>query len=181
VTNPGTITGKGKYSFKADAWGTLTLPNKTVSNTLRTKSIIYIGDSSINSYSLTTEYAWYQNGHKEPLLLISKVIVNHVLTRKFVMFDYSSTSGIEDLSETNAVNLFPNPATKSLSVSIDRTKLNGGVSIKVFDLFGKKVFETPSEILTNVYNLELSDFNSGTYLLEVSTKDKVVNSKFIKE
>lgn len=181
VTNPGTITGKGKYSFKADAWGTLTLPNKTVSNTLRTKSIIYIGDSSINSYSLTTEYAWYQNGHKEPLLLISKVIVNHVLTRKFVMFDYSSTSEIEDLSETNVVNLFPNPATKSVYVSIDRTKLNGGVSIKVFDLLGKKVFETPSEIFTNVYSLELSDFNSGTYLLEVSTKDKVVHSKFIKE
>ncbi|MFM9944001.1 MAG: T9SS type A sorting domain-containing protein [Bacteroidia bacterium] len=181
VTNPGAITGKGKYSFKADAWGSLTLPNKTVTNTLRTKSIIYIGDSSINSYSLTTEYAWYQNGHKEPLLLISRVIVNKVLTRKFVMFDFSNTSGIEDLSAVNTVKLFPNPATKSLSVSIDRTQFNGGVYIRVFDMLGKKVFESPSEIFTNAYNLELSTFNCGTYLLEISTKNRVVHYKFMKE
>lgn len=181
VTNPGAITGKGKYSFKADAWGTLILPNKTVNNTLRTKSVIYIGDSSINSYSLTTEYAWYQNGHKEPLLLIYKVILNHEIARKFVMFDYSNAGGIDNLTAENVVKLFPNPATKSLSVSIDRTKLNGGISIKVFDMLGKKVFETPSEIFTNLYDLELSAFKSGTYLLEISNGNRIVHSKFIKE
>ncbi len=181
VTNPGAITGKGKYSFKADAWGTLTLPNKTVNNTLRTKSVIYIGDSSINSYSLTTEYAWYQNGHKEPLLLISKVIVNKILTRKFVMFDYSNTIGIQVIYVVNSVKLFPNPATQSLSVSFDKSIFKGGVSIRVFDLAGKKVFQSSTEIFTSLYDLDLTAFDSGTYLLEICNRDRVVHSKFMKE
>ncbi len=116
TTNPGAFVGPGKYYFTADAWGTIILPHKSVSNTLRTKSVLYIGDSSINDYSLTTDYAWYLEGKKDPLLVISTVVVNKILYKKFAIYDNTSGSGILGASNQEPFKLYPNPAKNQLMI-----------------------------------------------------------------
>jgi hypothetical protein len=140
VTNPGGLVGPGKYKFNADGWGTLKLPNKTVPNVLRTKSLIYIGDSNppVNSYSLTVEYAWYQAFKKEPLLVISSVVIDHNLHKKFVIFDNTSKVNVNEANIAESIQIYPNPTHDLLYLDITNSKSNDAVEISIFDVQGKE-------------------------------------------
>ena len=142
LTNPGALVGAGKY---------LKLPNKTITNVLRTKSLIYVGDSSpsVNSYSLTTEYAWYQSSKKEPLLVISSVIINHVLHKKFVIFDNSPASAISE--------------------------------IEIIDVLGRLVYSTSNNFQTNANHIEMNNLHMqpGTYHVLLISDGKIDAKKSI--
>ncbi|MFA9213997.1 MAG: T9SS type A sorting domain-containing protein [Candidatus Methylacidiphilales bacterium] len=175
LTNPGAIVGPGKYYFDADAWGTLKLPKATFSNVLRTKSVIYIGDSSpiINSYSLTTEYAWYHPNQKEPLLAISSVIINHDLYKKFVLFNNSSTTNLNELTLNNEVDIYPNPTNGMFQISISSYFKKAIVS--VFDYTGKEI----QTIDLYNKNTSMNINKKGIYFVKIMVDGKTINKKLI--
>ena len=179
VTNPGNLLGSGKYSFKADAWGTIKLPNKTVPNVLRTKSVLYIGDSSItiNSYSLTTEYAWYQANKKEPLLVISTIIINHSLYKKFVLFDNTSSNGINknELSET--FKIIPNPSKDIINLNFSSINTNSDLELSIYNILGRKIFSSP----LNSNFLNIGFLSKGLYIVKITDGKKYYQQKLIKE
>ncbi|MCX6230966.1 MAG: T9SS type A sorting domain-containing protein [Bacteroidetes bacterium] len=181
VTNPGNIIGPGKYYFNADAWGSIKLPNKTVSNVLRTKSVLYIGDSTINSYSLTTEYAWYQANKKEPLLVISSVIINHALYKKYVLFDNTAASGIENIEATTIFNIWPNPAKDLVNLSFDGLKINNRTELSVYDSKGEKIFAEKLIDFSSSGTLDIRFFPKGLYIIRVDDSMQSFELKFIKE
>lgn len=176
VTNPGAVVGPGKYYFAADGWGTLKLPAKTYSNVLRTKSVVYIGDSSpaINSYSLTTEYAWYEPSHKEPLLVISSVIINHSLYRKFIIYENLLTSGLNMLTNHLKLKVFPNPANDRLYIETENTLK--GHQLEITDITGKSIILSLDESV-----IDVSSLGRGIYFLKIISGEKQITQKFIKE
>lgn len=182
VTNPGALVGPGKYIFNADAWGSLKLPNKTVPNVLRTKSLIYIGDSNppVNSYSLTIEYAWYQPFKKEPLLVISSVVIDHNLHKKFVIFDNTSVVGVNENKLTESINLYPNPASDLLYLEINNLNINDDIDISIFDDQGKE--QKHLKLLkTNVLNpIDISNLPKGIYMVNLVVGNKVFSKKISK-
>ncbi|MFZ4401590.1 MAG: T9SS type A sorting domain-containing protein [Bacteroidales bacterium] len=183
VTNPGNLIGSGKYYFNADAWGTIKLPNKTVSNVLRTKSISYIGDSSIavNSYSLTTEYAWFQASKKEPLLVISSIIINHVLYKKFVLFDNTASIGIEKNETSKIFKITPNPAKDIIYINSENSKFNENNEVSIFDILGKKVFSVHLSDFSNSKSIDICSLSKGIYIIKITNGQQTFQQKFIKE
>lgn len=181
VTNPGAVVGPGKYYFAADAWGTLKLPKKTVTNVLRTKSVIYIGDSSptINSYSITTEYAWYAAGQKEPLLVISSVIINHVMHRKFIIYDNNLSTGLSDLKLSEQFFISPNPCHDKLNLQM--RDVHSIIDYEIYDIQGRSLLIGLLNKNQNEIAIDLGDFKNGIYLLKISSGDKIAMKKFVVE
>ncbi|MCF8429349.1 MAG: T9SS type A sorting domain-containing protein [Bacteroidia bacterium] len=182
LTNPGALVGPGKYIFNADGWGSLKLPNKTVPNVLRTKSLIYIGDSNppVNSYSLTIEYAWYQAFKKEPLLVISSVVIDHVLHKKFIIFDNSLVVGVNETKLTNNINLYPNPATDKLFIEFTDLNENTEIEISIFDAQGKE--QKHLSLLKSDFSnqIDISNLTVGMYFINGRVGDKYFNKKITK-
>ncbi len=180
-TNPGGIRGPGKYYFSADAWGALFLPHKTVLNTLRTKSILYVGDSSVNNYSLTVEYAWYLEGKKDPLLVISSVVINKALYKKFAIYDYASGLGITAINEKPILKIYPNPAQQTLFLERNEISGNENINIKIYDRAGSLLESQLMSNKTDIQKIDLAQLPSGFYFVELSDQNKWFHYKFIKE
>lgn len=177
-TIPGFLTGNGIYSFHADAYGSLQLPNQTFNNTLRVKSIYYIGDSTAGSYSLTTEFAWYDANTKEPLLVIEKVVVDSVLVTSYMLFNNDAPLGIEN-SLTNAIstNIFPNPVNDKLFIQ----SAYAPQDIYILNIMGERV-QVEQTKNSNDVELNVSTLKSGIYFLILNFKDGThISKKFIKE
>ncbi|MBT8280825.1 MAG: T9SS type A sorting domain-containing protein [Muriicola sp.] len=75
--------------------------------------------------------------------------------------------------EISGFKLYPNPVTNG-KVFI-QTKANAPKKILIFDVLGTRVIETT--ILGN--ELNLSNLDSGIYVLRVQEKDKVATRKLI--
>ena len=91
----------------------------------------------------------------------------------FIEAQYSETNQVNDQElVTEQINLFPNPATDSFSLSFSNAKLT---KIKLFDLSGRliKVFDPTHTIF------DLSHVQSGIYSLEITTKNHTVNKKMV--
>ena len=102
-------------------------------------------------------------------------------------FSIAQTTGIDNLYENNEVQLtiFPNPINNSLTVSYIATKEWGkNCSIEIFNTVGQLVF-TNTERLTKYGNqlvkLDLSEYESGLYMLVLSGDTESASMKFIKK
>ena len=90
----------------------------------------------------------------------------------WIEFDYTGNSmGLNDNFITD-FRLYPNPANDliNLNTQLDNFK------VEIFDLLGKKLFES--------YNLKIIDvtnFDKGTYLLKVSSEYNSNSKLFIKK
>ena len=177
TTNPGGLIGGGRYYFKADGWGTLQLPNQTYPNTLRTKSVMYIGDSTINSYSLTTEYSWFTPNHKEPLMVISKVVVNGALSSKVVLFNNALPNGLSEISASQSVSLFPNPAYQQFQLKLNNNVNANNGSYAVMDITGKTLLT--GKIQSTQTSIDISNLNAGTYYVALTLQDQVIYKKLV--
>lgn len=74
-----------------------------------------------------------------------------------------------------AIELYPNPASNDLHVKTPNNQIIDRVEI--YDLSGKLT----RNINFNLNSIDVSQLNSGIYLLKVSIKDKTYSGKFIKK
>lgn len=82
-----------------------------------------------------------------------------------------STSSL-DLS---TVKLFPNPATDLVHVS---NNISEEVSLEIFNVLGKSVFIS-SKNTFNQINIDLSNFDSGIYIVRISSNENSVTQRLI--
>ncbi|MCF8428501.1 MAG: T9SS type A sorting domain-containing protein [Bacteroidia bacterium] len=86
----------------------------------------------------------------------------------------TGTVGISN-SKISNINLYPNPAKSILNVETLSKILN----VKIFNIYGQELASLNPE--TNTTNLNIEYLLPGTYLLRVTSEDKVATTKFIKE
>lgn len=87
------------------------------------------------------------------------------------------TSVPEDGGEENAISVYPNPASNSLSVDLGHW--NGhSTSVRIYNLGGKMVFEqqTSSTLVIDVLN-----FSKGVYMLEIQNDGEVSRCRVVVE
>lgn len=82
-----------------------------------------------------------------------------------------NTLGISD-NDKPKVKIYPNPTTETLTIS----GVENIIGLRIFDLKGKLLKETSKQEVLN-----LSDFATGTYLLNIYTDTEVYSRKIIKE
>jgi hypothetical protein len=73
-------------------------------------------------------------------------------------------------------SVFPNPADQILTI---QSKDNTPISIRIFDVSGKLIkSESSNATLTNI---EVDEFTSGLYFLEIKSENQITQTKFIKK
>jgi ABC-type Fe3+-hydroxamate transport system substrate-binding protein len=80
--------------------------------------------------------------------------------------------------KNNLFTIYPNPSNSSIFISLTGNQI---VKIAVVSLKGEIIFETDTAP-TLSYELDVSSFSSGIYILSIETNDAdIVIQKFIKE
>lgn len=83
---------------------------------------------------------------------------------------------IEELKKYFEIN--PNPTKDYINVNFN-SKIE---SYRIYNLMGQAIEElSPLKGGLGVYNIDVSNFIKGIYIIELTTKDGVVKSKFVKE
>ena len=163
-------------------------------------------NGNINSYDTARPITWYKeavaydddNDDATPKVTMSGV-------RSFYTAlghngsDYSGDSNFRDMllnatlwaigntlsiNETESVSVFklaPNPVKETTTIKFKNAI--GEIDLKLYNILGKEVLSktiNASLLSNNKFNLDLSNFNNGVYLLKVSTKTAQKSIKLVK-
>ena len=91
----------------------------------------------------------------------------------------AKTSSIEEVALDFNVNVFPNPAINAANVQVS-TQSDAAVSIEIYNLMGKKVYQTPASNVnagTYYYTIDVTDFAAGIYNVVTTVNNSVSTTK----
>ncbi|MFM2225320.1 MAG: hypothetical protein RJA07_1522 [Bacteroidota bacterium] len=98
---------------------------------------------------------------------------------QFLVLD-TTNNGINNLQINQAINIFPNPCTKQLSVCSNQ--LSANATLQIFDIFGRKIIEQQIDKSTNQQIINSSNLSSGIYFIKATdNKGYITTTKFIKQ
>ena len=119
-----------------------------------------------------------------------KIVVKHkgTLTGGSQKFSLVVDGGVVSFSEGSLsvkegefenLKIYPNPATDVLNISSDLVTI-GGAKVTVYDMLGKKVYENNSLFeYAGEASIDVSNFNTGVYLVEILKDNKKDTRKII--
>jgi FtsP/CotA-like multicopper oxidase with cupredoxin domain len=84
----------------------------------------------------------------------------------------------ESKSNSDNVNVFPNPTKDAITVLIHDYKSNNTVLIKIIDVLGKEVFS--SSFSSSKINLNIGNLSTGVYTINIINGSKISHKKIIK-
>lgn len=93
--------------------------------------------------------------------MIDDIVVNGVMV------------GINEIEEASSVQIFPNPTSDFILIKTNIITSFKSATIK--DIFGKTIF------VTNQTTIDLSKFETGIYLIEITTEDKTYVKRIIRK
>jgi len=83
---------------------------------------------------------------------------------------------VNDKLPSNAANIYPNPAKNEITISVDN-QFNVQ-SIRLMDITGREVKNITAN---NIARINVSDLQSGYYMINIQTSEGLISSKLIKE
>lgn len=155
------------YAGKAsDPWNSYSgYPSANVSNQFQEYSTVFtMAGTTDNSARIA-----FDMGGKAGSFQIKSIRLEEVT------LDFTSSFRIEN--NENSLRIYPNPSNQSISFDIGEM-MNDSFFIKIFDAKGRIVKEF-SVIREN--KIDISDLNSGEYILQVADHKNVTVSKFVKK
>lgn len=173
----GTVSGlfRGNIVTTADSTGTLLLGGQTFNNILRVKTVqtynLYQSTDTNYIFSIgtltSTIYTYYNNLNRYPLFTattatIAVPILSINQTSEAAVRQATPTLATSDTFK-NDIKVYPNPVKDNLFFAGD---LGNYSEVKVYTLEGKLI--KSGGIDNN--KLDLSNLNSGNYILELSSK-----------
>ena len=84
-----------------------------------------------------------------------------------------------EISEVNAINLYPNPATDHASLTIDLKK-KSRVTVQIKTILGEMLFINylgEKEVGQNLVNLNTRHFANGIYTITIQINEKIITKK----
>ncbi|WP_347175382.1 S8 family serine peptidase [Polaribacter uvawellassae] len=90
---------------------------------------------------------------------------------------YNTVLSVDDQDFLNATTVFPNPVTNRLTIQTSIQSLEN-VKIQIFNVIGKKVFE---KVGLKTKMVDVSEFNSGIYILKITNENQQKTIKLIKK
>jgi len=97
-------------------------------------------------------------------------------------YDYDNlVTGLEDNLNSSIVRIAPNPFSTNIEVFVSATKFNlRKTEIRIYDINGRVVYYNKKAKDENIL-INLSDINSGIYLINIYDGENVVQHKLVKE
>ena len=191
----------GDNTVTADAYGSLILPDRSLSNTLRVKAEkrgLEVGPCN-SSLVHTLKYSWFAPGYRYPVLVISitEIITNGkepVITKSAAINVQKAvtaetitgiTNAQSEPANDNAVSVFPNPFNENFNFHYFLNK-QMPVRIVLYDVTGKlsRVIRQTEMQSEGVHSgsIDAVDLNlkPGMYYLKFTLENKVIVKKVVK-
>jgi hypothetical protein len=125
-------------------------------------------------YQLIVDKVGYRS-HKEWV----EVGEDGVLVGHDIQLSPESLSSVKDNNTSLGLNVFPNPATSQIQLTLNSTTNN--LTVEVYNMIGVKILNQSinSVIGSGTYSLDVSDLNSGMYILKVIDGQNITIDKII--
>ena len=75
------------------------------------------------------------------------------------------------------MKVYPNPATQNLTIDLEELNVSGQALLTVFDMQGRVMSKTNVNV-SNSVTINISDLNTGNYLLNISNGEFTVGKRF---
>ena len=98
------------------------------------------------------------------LVIDTKIQQGIILTQGFHQEENYQVTAINETLNNYAINMYPNPTSGILNIQSNEAI---HADIKIKDLRGSIIKSIPKALLHNSYYIDLSNFSSGVYFLEV--------------
>jgi len=85
----------------------------------------------------------------------------------------TSPSSIQQLTDKNYLNIYPNPSSRSMSIS--GINVPEEIDITIFDLFGQNLINSQKSM-----DIDISSLSNGVYFVEINQSNKIHVLKFVK-
>lgn len=85
---------------------------------------------------------------------------------------------VDDLNASSSFSVYPNPSSSVLNIELNGNQT--GLSYQVFDVLGKQIITETLESGT-LSQIDVSNWNSGLYLIKISNGDQTETKRFIKQ
>ena len=87
------------------------------------------------------------------------------------------TAGInESFLNSNALKIYPNPATDNLTIELQNSNIKQ--KVEIIDISGKTIY---SSYILNKATINISKFSKGVYTIKVYLDKNIDIKKFVKE
>jgi hypothetical protein len=189
VSQSGTPVQVRHHSWKtitADAFGSLTTPSGTYTNTLRMKTHEITADSAFVSgffafaqWDSTTNYNWLQNSQVLNLLEID-LDQNGATTKASYLQSFNNA--VATINGPSAVfSVYPNPANSIANLSYNNPT-TCQVTLNIIDMTGRQVAQVMNEMQSVgnhqiTINLEALRMPKGLYFLQLGRNNSVQTLK----
>lgn len=89
-----------------------------------------------------------------------------------------STLGVDDFEQGSSLRLYPNPSSTVLNIEFKTVIAEG--TLEVFDLLGKQVF-SQSIASNTISQIDVTNWESGLYLIKMSSENGEETKRFVKQ
>ncbi|MFZ4522154.1 MAG: T9SS type A sorting domain-containing protein [Bacteroidales bacterium] len=191
----------GEYTVSADATGTLILPDRMVTNTLRVKIVknyLQIGTCGSTQTRLE-KYYWYAPGYRYPVMMVSTntntysgkepVVVQSAWVNVSQLSSGALTAGTDPKNQAeagvNSAIAYPNPFSDQFTYNYLLQK-QAPVTIELYDMSGQfnvriEKRQIQSEGLhTGTVNSAVLGLAPGMYYLRFTLDKQVIVTKIVK-
>lgn len=177
-----------RYNW-VDGYGTVITPVDTFYNSIRVKTIIKARDSIYSDQyntpfafnTTTTEFKWFVDGHRGPVVIISKSqgVGNNRNTIKFIDTPEPIPYTISNL-EHSSLEVYPNPFIDKITIKADH--INFPYKIEIIDINGRCLFSKTCYSNDDIKSISnyFSDLKSGFYYLITTSNEAIAVKKIIK-
>jgi len=83
---------------------------------------------------------------------------------------------VKEIDIEENINIYPNPSNNIVNIDIN-DKLNSDIKVAVYDIFGRELNVSESQIDTGNISLNFSEYNSGIYLIYITVDEKLITKK----
>lgn len=188
TTVSGTFTGT--FNTSVDAHGTLNLNDFGLGayngNVTRLKTVLSI---SLNAFGflpigtvVQTSYYYYDDTDGSLVFRTSTnvvdidafgTVVNETI-RLYEALDRSTLGLANNTIASNDIKLFPNPVSTTLNIKLSNN--SAITTVEIFDMNGRSVLSTKE----NAESINVTNLQSGLYILNIATSNGFITKRFIK-
>jgi hypothetical protein len=184
-----TVTGETSGCSNTNTVSVGVNPIPSVSASASNTLICYnLGESSVLTVSTSaTSYTWSNGANTMSTTVTPTVGTTYTVevsdgncnATATVFVDAQTCTGIQSITATSGINVYPNPSNGILNVAI-ASELSGNTSIEIYDAIGKLVVtENLSSELTTINTSKLTE---GVYMYKVINNNKTVKiGKVVKQ
>lgn len=187
TTNGYPAVRSGNGMGTVDGYGTLILPNQTITDVVRVNyqqdyyDTIDIGSPYIIHYT-TNNYYWFRAGTHFVLATLSDANFGGQ-TSQYGLYTNAINVGIPRIEGVKGINILGNPVQSQLNFTIEAND-SKEIEYSLVDLSGQVVYQTNTTTVlpgSNRLSINTDNLAKGMYALKISNGDNFISKLIIKE